>query len=97
MGPMSTQDAPRPGGTFPPSRPTNPPLIETCVQEAFSQRVLRTAPNACLGARSRNLKRARDGVGIGSAGSGPCRPHPGGWHGITTIVQAVLVLRHASA
>lgn len=46
--PMSTQDAHRLRGTLPPTRPTNPPLIETCVQEAFSQGVLRTAPCACL-------------------------------------------------
>lgn len=44
--------------------------------------------------RSRGAKmRAR----IESAGSGPGCAHSGGWHRITTMVQAVLVLHHASA
>lgn len=39
MGSISTQDAPRPTGTFPPTRPLVPPLIRMRVQEACSQAV----------------------------------------------------------
>ncbi|SCE20985.1 hypothetical protein F558DRAFT_03484 [Streptomyces sp. AmelKG-A3] len=58
MGPTSTQDAPRPRGTSPRTRPTNPPPMEACVQEAFLQGALRAVSRAYLRDRSSISERA---------------------------------------